>query len=212
MTPGTHGSTYGGNPLAMSVGNGVLDIILQDGFLDNVKKISEYFDQELIALKKKYSKVISEVRGRGLLKGLKLRVDNTKFIEILMKYKMLVVKADYKRLLMNNLEEIFLSCELLNIARGRCEVKLLKVFKNNFNKKLLISSKKALMKAHIELDKDYFDNLNETLFKYSNQKSKKIKITFLMDKAVATDSEGVLSLDDDLETNLQEINFNIPIF
>ena len=45
-------------------------------------------------LKKKYSKVISEVRGRGLLKGLKLRVDNTKFVEILMKYKMLVVKAE----------------------------------------------------------------------------------------------------------------------
>ena len=44
--------------------------------------------------KKKYSKVISEVRGRGLLKGLKLRVDNTKFIEILMKYKLLVVKAE----------------------------------------------------------------------------------------------------------------------
>ena len=128
------------------------------------------------------------------------------------KLEMLVVKADYKRLLMNNLEEIFLSCELLNIARGRCEVKLLKVFKKNFNKKLLISSKKALMKAHIELDKDYFDNLNETFFKNINQKSKKIKITFLMDKAVATDSEGVLSLDDDLETNLQEINFNIPIF
>ena len=94
MTPGTHGSTFGGNPLAMAVGNGVLDIILQDGFLDNVKKISEYFDQELIVLKKKYSKVISEVRGRGLLKGLKLRVDNTKFVEILMKYKMLVVKAE----------------------------------------------------------------------------------------------------------------------
>jgi acetylornithine/N-succinyldiaminopimelate aminotransferase len=56
MTPGTHGSTFGGNPLAMAVGNGVLDIILQDGFLDNVKKISKYFDQELIGLKKKYSK------------------------------------------------------------------------------------------------------------------------------------------------------------
>ena len=94
MTPGTHGSTFGGNPLAMSVGNGVLDIILQDGFLDNVKKISEYFDQELIGLKKKYSKVILEVRGRGLLKGLKLAIDNTKFIETLLKYKMLVVKAE----------------------------------------------------------------------------------------------------------------------
>ena len=94
MTPGTHGSTFGGNPLAMAVGNGVLDIILQDGFLDNVKKISKYFDQELIGLKKKYSKVILEVRGRGLLKGLKLAVDNTKFIETLIKYKMLVVKAE----------------------------------------------------------------------------------------------------------------------
>jgi len=94
MTPGTHGSTFGGNPLAMAIGNGVLDIILQDGFLDNVKKISKYFDQELIGLKKKYSKVILEVRGRGLLKGLKLAVDNTKFIETLMRYKMLVVKAE----------------------------------------------------------------------------------------------------------------------
>ena len=94
MTPGTHGSTLGGNPLAMAVGNGVLDIILQDEFLDNVKKISKYFDQELISLKKKYSKIILEVRGRGLLKGLKLAVDNTKFIETLMKYKMLVVKAE----------------------------------------------------------------------------------------------------------------------
>mgnify|MGYP001455194478 CR=1 FL=1 len=128
------------------------------------------------------------------------------------KLEMLVVNANYNQMYDNNLEEIFLSCTLLNIARGRCEVTLSKVLNSPFNKKLLISSKKALMKAHIELDKDYFDNFNETLFKYSNQKSKKIKITFLMDKAVATDSEGVLSLDDDLETNLQEINFNIPIF
>ena len=68
--------------------------ILQKGFLENVKKISEYFDRELINLKKKYPKIILEVRGRGLLKGLKLGVDNTKFIETLMKYKMLAVKAE----------------------------------------------------------------------------------------------------------------------
>ena len=128
------------------------------------------------------------------------------------KLEMLVVKADYNHLLMNNLEEIFLSCELLNIARGRCEVTLLKVSNTNLKKKLQISSKKALMKAHIELDKEYFNNLIETLFKYSNQKSKKIKLIFLMDKAVATDSEGILSLDDDLETDLKEIKFNVPIF
>ena len=94
MTPGSHGSTFGGNPLAMAVGNGVLDIILQDGFLNNVKKISEYFHRKLIELKKKHSKVILEVRGRGLLIGLRLAVDNKKFIETLIKYKMLVIKAE----------------------------------------------------------------------------------------------------------------------
>ena len=128
------------------------------------------------------------------------------------KLEMLVVKADYNQLIMNNIEEIFLSCELLNIARGRCEVTLLKVLHTNLNKKLYISSKKALMKANIELDYEYFNNLNDTLFKYGNKKSKKIKITFLMDKAVATNSEGILSLDDDLETDLKEMKFNIPIF
>ena len=128
------------------------------------------------------------------------------------KLEMLVVKADYKKLLINNLEEIFFSCELLNIARGRCEVTLLKVLNTDLNKKLYISSKKALMKANIELDNEYFNNLNDTLFNYGNKKSKKIKITFLMDKAVATDSEGILSLDDDLETDLKEMKFNIPIF
>ena len=94
MKPGSHGSTFGGNPLAMAVGNGVLDIIFQNGFLDNVKKISKYFDEELINLKEKYPKIILEVRGRGLIKGLKLSADNSKFIETLMKYKMLVVKAE----------------------------------------------------------------------------------------------------------------------
>ena len=128
------------------------------------------------------------------------------------KLEMLVVKAEFNRLFMNNLEEIILSCELLNIARGRCEVTLLKVLNTNFKKKLLISSKKALMKAHIELNYEYFNNLKDTLFKYSNQKSKKIKITLLMEKAVATNSEGILSLDDDLETDLKEMKFNIPIF
>ena len=94
MKPGTHGSTFGGNPLAMSVGNGVLDIILSDGFLKNVKKISEYFNNELINIKKKYPKIILELRGRGLLRGLKLAVDNTLFIENLAKNRMLVVKAE----------------------------------------------------------------------------------------------------------------------
>ena len=72
MVPGTHGSTFGGNPLAMSIGNAVLDQIFKKGFLKNVKKISVYFHKELNKIKNDYPKLIEEVRGIGLLIGLKL--------------------------------------------------------------------------------------------------------------------------------------------
>ena len=94
MTPGTHGSTFGGNPLAMAVGNAVLDIIFGKDFLDNVKLKGKYFDEGLKKLKNKYPKCIGEIRGEGLMKGLKMVVDNTKFIEKLMTQKMLTVKAE----------------------------------------------------------------------------------------------------------------------
>jgi len=94
MTPGTHGSTFGGNPLAMAVGNAVLDIILKKNFLDNVKKKGEYFDKGLKDIKKKYPKIISEIRGVGLMKGLKMSVDNVEFMKKLMNHKMLTVKAE----------------------------------------------------------------------------------------------------------------------
>ena len=94
MTPGTHGSTFGGNPLAMAVGNAVLDVILEKNFLNNVKRKSEYFDQGLNKTKDKYPKIIGEIRGVGLLKGLKMLVDNTEFVKKLMNHKMLAVKAE----------------------------------------------------------------------------------------------------------------------
>ena len=67
MTPGTHGSTFGGNPLAMAVGNTVMDIVSTKQFLNNVKKSSKYFLSNLNKLKEKYPKIIKEIRGRGLL-------------------------------------------------------------------------------------------------------------------------------------------------
>ena len=94
MTPGTHGSTFGGNPLAMAVGNAVLDIILAKNFFKNVKQKGEYFDQGLNKIKKKYPKVIEEIRGVGLIKGLKLSVENTEFMKKLMENKLLTVKAE----------------------------------------------------------------------------------------------------------------------
>ena len=94
MTPGTHGSTFGGNPLAMAVGNAVLDIIFEKDFLKNVKKKGEYFDLRLNKIKDKHPKVIGEVRGIGLIKGLKMLVDNVEFMKKLMEHKMLTVKAE----------------------------------------------------------------------------------------------------------------------
>ena len=93
MTAGTHGSTFGGNPLAMSVGNAVLDQIFEKGFLANVKKVSKYFHSELNKLKKDFPKVIKEVRGVGLLIGLQLHNDQTKFIQKLMDNKLLTIRA-----------------------------------------------------------------------------------------------------------------------
>ena len=93
MTAGTHGSTFGGNPLAMSVGNAVLDQIFKKGFLANVKKVSKYFHSELNKLKKEFPKIIKEVRGVGLLIGLQLHNDQTKFIQKLMDNKLLTIRA-----------------------------------------------------------------------------------------------------------------------
>ena len=93
MTPGTHGSTFGGNPLAMAVGNAVMDIVSAKKFLNNVKKSSKYFFSKLNKLKEKYPSVIKEIRGRGLLIGIQLQTDQTKFIKKLMDNKLLTIRA-----------------------------------------------------------------------------------------------------------------------
>jgi len=93
MSPGSHGSTFGGNPLAMSVGNAVLDQILKKGFLNNLKKISKYFHQELNKIKKNYPNIIKEIRGKGLLIGIQLNFDQSKFIKSLEKNYLLTIRA-----------------------------------------------------------------------------------------------------------------------
>ena len=93
MTPGSHGSTFGGNPLAMSVGNAVLDQIFKKGFLSNIRKLSNYFHSELNKIQKQFPKIIKEVRGVGYLIGLQLFFDQTKFIQKLMDNKLLTIRA-----------------------------------------------------------------------------------------------------------------------
>ena len=93
MVPGSHGSTFGGNPLAMSAGNAVMDVMFRKGFLNNVKKNGKYFKDSLIELKNKYPKIIKEVRGMGLLIGLTLHGDQTNFIKKLLDNKLLTIRA-----------------------------------------------------------------------------------------------------------------------
>ena len=93
MTAGTHGSTFGGNPLAMVVGNSVMDIISDKTFLNNIKRISKYFISSLNKIKDSYPSTIKEIRGKGLLIGIQLHVDQTKFIKRLMDNKLLTIRA-----------------------------------------------------------------------------------------------------------------------
>jgi len=93
MVPGTHGSTFGGNPLAMSVGNTVMNIISNKNFLNNVKKSSKYFFKNLNKVKNQYPKIIKEIRGRGLLIGIKVFKDQVFFIKKLMDNKLLTIRA-----------------------------------------------------------------------------------------------------------------------
>ena len=92
MTKGKHGSTYGGNPLAMSVGREVLSIISDKKFLKNVDMISRYFWKKLKILEKKYNE-IEDIRGAGLLLGIKTKQNNVMIANILKKNKLLSVPA-----------------------------------------------------------------------------------------------------------------------
>jgi len=93
MTPGSHGSTFGGNPLAMAVGNAVLDVVLEPGFLDHVAAMSLRLKQRLAALKDEHAGIIEEVRGQGLMLGIKCKVPNQDLIKALLAQHMLTVQA-----------------------------------------------------------------------------------------------------------------------
>ncbi len=93
MVVGTHGSTYGGNPLAMAVGNAVLDVITAPGFLADVKQKGDYLQQKLDDLVRRHPKVFSDRRGTGLMHGLKCVPTNTDIIKSLRQEKLLTIFA-----------------------------------------------------------------------------------------------------------------------
>ncbi len=93
MTPGTHGTTYGGNPLGMAVGNAVMDVMLAEGFLEQVQQSALQFKQGLASLVDRYPDVFADVRGSGLLCGVKCAVPNVQLMNALRDHYMLTVVA-----------------------------------------------------------------------------------------------------------------------
>ena len=93
MVPGTHGSTYGGNTLAMAVGNAVLDAVLEPGFLDRVRKMGLRLKQELARVKDENPGIVEEVRGSGLLAGIKVKPPMGEVVAACTAEKLLTVGA-----------------------------------------------------------------------------------------------------------------------
>ena len=93
MTVGTHGTTYGGNPLAMAVGNAALDMVLSPGFLEHVGRIGNYLNQQLSALTATHPSVFESVRGQGLMLGLKMKIPNGEFITAAREAGLIVLPA-----------------------------------------------------------------------------------------------------------------------
>jgi acetylornithine/N-succinyldiaminopimelate aminotransferase len=90
MVFGTHGSTYGGNPLAMAVALAAVDELVKPELLDHVNKLTGYFTQQLEGLRSRYPDVILEMRGKGLLIGLKLGVNNRTFMQLARDQRLLI--------------------------------------------------------------------------------------------------------------------------
>ena len=93
LTVGVHGTTFGGNPLAMAIGNATLDVILAPGFIEHVAQLGLNLRQRLAELKDRHGSVIEEIRGEGLMVGLRLKVPPANFAEAALTQKILVIPA-----------------------------------------------------------------------------------------------------------------------
>ena len=92
---GSHGSTFAGNPLSIKIASSVLDVMLEDGFSKHVQEVSKYFQEKLNNIKDKFPNIVKEVRGKGLMLGIRMADEPSKFMEQLLKNKLITVKASH---------------------------------------------------------------------------------------------------------------------
>ena len=93
MDFGSHGSTFGGNPLACSVGNAVLDVMTKDGFLESINKVALELKRDLEKIAQEFPEIIEEIRGRGFILGIKCKVQNLDFVNCARENYLLTIKA-----------------------------------------------------------------------------------------------------------------------
>jgi acetylornithine/N-succinyldiaminopimelate aminotransferase len=126
FTTGVHGTTFGGNPLAMAIGNAVLDVILAPGFIERIARLGLWLRQRLAELKDRHGQIIEEVRGEGLMIGLKVKVPNTDFAAAARDERLLTIPAgdNVVRLvppLIISEEELAEGVDRLDVACARLE-------------------------------------------------------------------------------------------
>ena len=126
--------------------------------------------------------------------------------------EMLVSQAEQSLNINSNKNNLILSCDLLNIARGRCNIILKK--KDNLQEdenSISISSEKPIMKATKSLTKEQYESFLSSFYNYAQYKFKKIKIILFIDKPIAIDNEGFLNIEKNLSLKITDIKLTVPI-
>ena len=126
--------------------------------------------------------------------------------------EMLVSKVDNYFDINKETDRFEISCNLLNVARGRCEIILFKENSSSKKNNIFISSKKPIMKALKTLSKENFKEISNTFYKYSQFKTKKIKIIVSISQPLAIDSHGILNIEKDLDLKIEDIQLSVPVF
>ena len=127
--------------------------------------------------------------------------------------EMLISRIDHSLNINRTNDDMKFFCELLNIARGRCEIIFRKqLLKNKIENNLFISSKKPIMKAVRTLNSVQYDNLIKNIYDFAGFKIKKAKIMLVIENPIAVNNQGFLNIEEDLNINIVDINFSIPIF
>ena len=127
--------------------------------------------------------------------------------------EMLISRIDHSLNINRTNDDMKFFCELLNIARGRCEIIFRKqLLKNKIENNLFISSKKPIMKAVRTLNPVQYDNLIKNIYDFAGFKIKKAKIMLIIENPIAVNNQGFLNIEEDLNINIVDINFSIPIF